>query len=88
MGNFCFGGNFNPEDKRTFILQIKINLKNKKLNNMEYKIIPTMISSRDDKNDYVPTIATNRKEEILKLLNDLSPTLNNKIKDEFFKLNA
>lgn len=31
MGNFCFGGNFNPEDKRTFILQIKVNLKDKKL---------------------------------------------------------
>lgn len=88
MGNFCFGGNFNPSDKRTIILQIKCNLENKKLNDMEYKVIPTMISSREDKNDYVPTIATNRKSEILKLLNDLSPTLNNKIKDEFFKLNA
>ncbi|MGN2339303.1 CapA family protein [Clostridium cagae] len=86
MGNFCFGGNFNPEDKRTFILQIKINLKNKKLNNMEYKIIPTMISSRDDKNDYVPTIAKSSKEEILELLNELSPTLNNKIIDGFFTI--
>ncbi|NFO04653.1 CapA family protein [Clostridium botulinum] len=84
MGNFCFGGNFNPEDKRTFILQIKVNLKDKKLNNMEYKIIPTMISSRDDKNDYVPTIAKSSKEEILELLNELSPTLNNKIIDGFF----
>ncbi|AOR22322.1 CapA family protein [Clostridium taeniosporum] len=84
MGNFCFGGNFNPKDKRTFILQIKCNLENNELNNMEYKVIPTMISSRNDKNDYVPTIAKSNKEEILKLLNELSPTLNNKIIDEFF----
>lgn len=43
-----------------------------------------MISSRDDKNDYVPTIAKSSKEEILELLNELSPTLNNKIIDGFF----
>lgn len=87
LGNFCFGGNSNPPDKRTFILQIKVNVEDDKLSHFEYKVIPAMISSRSDKNDYIPTLATNvNKVSTLKTLNELSPTLNGKIKDEFFGL--
>ena len=85
MGNFCFGGNSNPPDKRTFILQAKVNIEDDKLKNFQYKILPAMISSRNDKNDYIPTLAGgDNKGNILKTLNELSPTLNGKIKDEFF----
>lgn len=88
LGNFCFGGNSNPPDKRTFILQIKANVEDDKLIDFEYKVFPTMISSRSDKNDYIPTLATgDNKIDILKTLNKLSPTLNGNIKEEFFKLN-
>lgn len=87
MGNFCFGGNSNPLDKRTFILQTRVNMENDKLKNFEYKVLPAMISSRNDKNDYIPTLAAgNSKEDILNTLNELSPTLRGKIKDEFFEI--
>lgn len=87
MGNFCFGGNSNPSDKRTFILQFKVNIEDNKLAELEYKVIPAMISSRSDKNDYIPTLATGQnKADILKTLNELSPTLNGCIKDEFSKI--
>jgi hypothetical protein len=87
MGNFCFGGNSNPPDKRTFILQAKVNIEDDKLKNFQYKILPAMISSRNDKNDYIPTLAGgDNKGNILKTLNELSPTLKGKINDEFFDM--
>ena len=87
MGNFCFGGNSNPPDKRTFILQVKVNMQDDKLVNFEYKVLPAMVSSRSDRNDYIPTLATGEnKTNILKTLNELSPTLNGSIKDEFFDI--
>ena len=89
MGNFCFGGNSNPIDKRTFILQVKANMQDDKLVNFEYKVLPAMVSSRSDKNDYIPTLATGEnKTNILKTLNELSPTLNGNIKDEFFDIKS
>lgn len=46
-----------------------------------------MISSRNDKNDYIPTLAGGEnRTEILWELNELSPTLNGNINDEFFKI--
>jgi poly-gamma-glutamate synthesis protein (capsule biosynthesis protein) len=58
-----------------------------KLVNFEYKVLPAMISSRSDKNDYIPTLATGEnKTNILRTLNDLSPTLNGNIKSEFSKV--
>lgn len=87
MGNFCFGGNSNPTDKRTFILQLKANIEDDKLVDFEYKVLPAMISSRSDKNDYIPTLANGEnKINILETLNTLSPTLNGNIKNEFFKI--
>ena len=87
MGNFCFGGNSNPPDKRTFILQVKVNMQDDKLVNFEYKVLPAMVSSRSDRNNYIPTLATGEnKTNILKTLNELSPTLNGSIKDEFFDI--
>ena len=86
MGNFSFGGNSNPKDKRTFMLQIKYNFENEDLVKTEYKVIPTMISSRNDINDYRPTVATTSRDEILNALNELSPTLGGKITDEYFSL--
>lgn len=88
MGNFSFGGNSNPKDKRTFILQIKYYFEDDVVVNTEYKVIPTIISSRNDKNDYRPTVATTSREEILNTLNNLSPTLSGRITDEFFSLDS
>lgn len=85
LGNFSFGGNSNPEDKRTFIIQGKFSLEDKVLKGMEFKVIPTIISSVNNKNDYVPTPATGESAtEIIRKLNELSPTLEDKIGLEFF----
>lgn len=56
LGNFCFGGNLNPQDKDCFIFQDKFVLKGKNIIAGEGKIIPCSISSRDNINDYQPAI--------------------------------
>ena len=78
-GNFCFGGNKNPKDKDTMILQITINLDSAV---KEYKldIIPCKISSTDLYNDFRPTLATGEEAErienkILKLSKNIEPIL-------------
>lgn len=87
MGNFCFGGNSNPPDKRTFILQIKINFILDKTMLMEYKVIPVRISSKEYVNDYVPTLYDNKEaDKLISTLNELSPTLKGDIDKEFFSI--
>ncbi|MDY4079713.1 MAG: CapA family protein [Clostridium sp.] len=87
LGNFSFGGNFNPSDKRTFILQSKFDFENDEIVKIQHKIIPTLISSVEYKNDYVPTVANDEiKEEIISTLNELSPTIKGAITNDFFTL--
>ena len=87
LGNFSFGGNFNPSDKRTFILQTNIKTLNGALDAINYKVNPASISSVDYKNDYAPTPMTgDNKVQLLNKLNSLSPSLNGKISDEFFSI--
>ena len=87
LGNFSFGGNFNPSDKRTFILQSKFDFENDKIVKIQHKIIPALISSVEYKNDYVPTVANDKiKEEIISTLNELSPTIKGAITNDFFSL--
>lgn len=87
LGNFCFGGNNNPTDKRTFIIQTKLNFTNGKLDATSFKVIPCSVSSVNNKNDYRPTpMQDQNKLNLLKYLNELSPTLDGKIKDEFFQI--
>ncbi|WP_442878524.1 CapA family protein [Clostridium sp.] len=87
LGNFCFGGNSNPSDMRTFILKTKLNFVGDELSNMEYEVLPATISSVTNKNDYVPTLATGDKgNSILKYMNGLSPTLDGKINNKYFEL--
>ncbi|MCI6189116.1 MAG: CapA family protein [Clostridium sp.] len=87
LGNFSFGGNFNPSDKRTFILQSKFDLENDEIVKIQHKIIPALISSVEYKNDYIPTIADDKiKEEIISTLNELSPTMKGAITNDFFTL--
>lgn len=86
LGNFSFGGNSNPSDKRALILQGKFKFENDELKGIDYKVIPTSISSTSSRNDYRPTpYKGSTKEEVLKYVNSLS-NLNGKIDDEFFSL--
>ncbi|WP_317311019.1 CapA family protein [Clostridium thermobutyricum] len=87
LGNFSFGGNSNPVDKRTFMVQMKFKFEDDKNVGAEYRIIPASISSVKNRNDYRPTPSKGEeKKAILKELNNLSETLNGKISDNFFTL--
>lgn len=56
LGNFCFGGNSNPGDKRTFIYQQKFTFVDGQLqDDFSARIIPCRVSSVAGYNDYQPT---------------------------------
>jgi poly-gamma-glutamate capsule biosynthesis protein CapA/YwtB (metallophosphatase superfamily) len=54
LGNFAFGGNANPYDKRTMLFQVKVT----KGINLEFavRVIPARLSSVRYLNDYQPTL--------------------------------
>lgn len=74
LGNFCFGGNHNPRDKDTAILQKTLHFKNGKLvRDQQLKIIPCSISSVSYTNDYKPTIVSGaRRTRIINNMNSYS----------------
>jgi len=88
LGNFCFGGNSNPRDKRTFILQVK--LTNSDENNLSsyFKIIPCYISSSDSINDYRPTImqVPDDRQSFFHFLGDISPDIPFKLSDDLINI--
>jgi poly-gamma-glutamate synthesis protein (capsule biosynthesis protein) len=72
LGNFCFGGNSNPSDKDTMIVQLKIKKTGDKIK-ITPKVIPARISSHDGYNDLRPKIATGKtKSRIAKKIKDIS----------------
>lgn len=59
LGNFVFGGNFNPGDKDTVIFQQALEIVNGEYwNALEATIIPCKLSSTAYKNDYRPVPVT------------------------------
>ena len=77
LGNFCFGGNRNPPDKDTIILQKTFRFKNGKLQrDDEMKIIPCSISSVSGYNNYQPKVLTGQdKERVIRRMNEYSAKL-------------
>lgn len=71
LGNFCFGGNRNPQVKDTAIFQQTFTFVDGGLqNDVSAKMIPCMISSTDTRNDFQPTVAAGeRKAKIIENLN-------------------
>lgn len=67
LGNFCFGGNSNPEDKDTMIFQQTFTIDDGKLKETDdINLIPCRISSTTDRNDYCPTpLEGEEKEQVL-----------------------
>lgn len=59
LGNFCFGGNTNPDDKDTMLLRatFTLNENGTVADDDNVYFIPAKISSSDDCNDYCPIIA-------------------------------
>ncbi|MDW8800461.1 CapA family protein [Clostridium sp. A1-XYC3] len=84
LGNFAFGGNMNPRDKDTFILQTKFVFKDNNLVSYGIKVIPCSISSVSYVNDYCPTpLKGNREQEVLAKLNKISMNLDFELKNDF-----
>ncbi|MDR1292062.1 MAG: CapA family protein [Clostridiales Family XIII bacterium] len=71
LGNFCFGGNSNPSDKDSMIVQLFVKKSGGKIG-ISSKVIPARISSQDGRNDLRPTIAKGKtKSRIEKKLKDI-----------------
>lgn len=77
MGNFCYGGSKNPEDKDSMIWQQTFTFVDGVLQEETVvKAIPCRLSSSTDKNDYCPEILTG--DEAKKVITNL-----NKYSEEF-----
>ena len=62
LGNFCFAGNNRPDDMTSFIFQTRFRVREgeegEEITNEGFRIIPIRISSRTDRNDFIPTVLT------------------------------
>ena len=74
LGNFCFGGHKNPKDKNSMIVQATADFTGNELTGeLQLKVIPCRISTKDNSNDYCPIPAEGtRKKEIINLVNEYS----------------
>ena len=89
LGNFAFGGNSNPKDKRTFIFQSNLKFTNNTLTSIGVRVIPCSVSSVEYKNDYCPTpLKGEAKLNLLNTLNKLSENSGFKISDEFYYIDV
>ena len=57
MGNFCYGGHLNPDDKDSVIVQAEFtrNADTGEVRRTGLNVIPCLVSSRTDANNYCPT---------------------------------
>ncbi len=73
LGNFLFGGNTNPEDKDTMILQETFTVDDDSVKVSAPTAIPCSISSTSERNNYQPTPLTgDEAARVLKKIEDLS----------------
>ncbi len=75
LGNFCFGGNLDPEDKNTMIFQQTFTIVDGELqaDEIDARIIPCRLSSADTYNNFQPVVAYgDRYAEIIGLVNEYS----------------
>ncbi len=57
LGNFCFGGNSNPADKNTMVVQKTFTIEDGKLlKDKALKVIPCSVSGHSGYNDYQPVV--------------------------------
>lgn len=74
LGNFCFAGNSKPSDMTSYLFQTRFRIRQgeegQEITNEGFIIIPIRISSRADKNDFIPTVLT-KESTIDAILNTL-----------------
>ncbi|SHJ60508.1 poly-gamma-glutamate synthesis protein (capsule biosynthesis protein) [Hathewaya proteolytica DSM 3090] len=84
LGNFCFGGNSNPSDKDSAIVQNTFKYENDKLVSIGIRIIPCSISSVKNRNDYCPTpLSGEEYTRVIKKLTKISPDAGFNLSDEY-----
>lgn len=77
LGNFCFGGNSNPEDKDTMIFQQTFTITKDGVKKDEnINMIPCSLSSANGYNDYSPVpLEGSEKERVLKKIDEYSQAI-------------
>lgn len=74
LGNFCFAGNSKPSDMTSYLFQTRFRVREgengQDITNEGFIIIPIRISSRSDRNDFIPTVLT-KASTIDSILNTL-----------------
>jgi len=74
LGNFCFAGNSKPSDMTSYLFQTRFRVREteegQQITNEGFIIIPIRISSRADRNDFIPTVLT-KESTIDSILNTL-----------------
>lgn len=84
LGNFAFGGNNNPSDKRTVVLQTRLKVTGNHVEQSEFRVIATRVSGNESYNDYIPTPYRGADlTQVLAFLNDISPSLHGRISTRF-----
>lgn len=74
LGNFCYGGSKNPEDKDSGIFQQTFTFLDGVLQpQINARFIPCFLSGKTDKNNYRPTLAKDEEfQRIIQKINDYS----------------
>ena len=77
LGNFCFGGNSNPSDKDTMIVQQTFTFQKGELKeSSDLNLIPCSLSSTSSHNDYCPTpLEGDEKQRVLDKITQYSTNL-------------
>ena len=65
LGNFCFGGNTNPDDKDCYIFQQEFLIDGSGVSDGGIRIIPCSVSSKSSTNNYQPTPLAGEKADKL-----------------------
>lgn len=76
LGNFCYGGNNDPDDKDTVIIQQDIRRVGNKVSLGETRYLPCCISSKDSGNDFCPTLYAETDEGYQRVMEKLNPENN------------
>lgn len=61
LANFSFAGNNKPSDMSSFVFQIRFAVKNGIADVRAFRIVPFRISSKTDRNDFIPTPFTDQR---------------------------
>lgn len=71
LGNFCYGGNNDPDDKDTVIIQQEIRRVGDEVSLGETRYLPCCISSTDSVNDFRPTLYAETDEGYQRVMEKL-----------------